>query len=95
MGHISTPIQLVKKLAGTLAECGAAKYQLYKNCAPQEYRRFAGGAGTRMSALVCRTFRRSSPFRQRLAGEGRFNDEVRFYLGQFNINVQLFISAKL
>jgi hypothetical protein len=35
MGHISTPIQLVKKLAGTLAECGAAKYHYTKIVLPK------------------------------------------------------------
>ena len=35
MEHISTPIQLVKKLAGTLAECGAAKYHYTKIVLPK------------------------------------------------------------
>jgi len=34
-GHISTPIQLVKKLAGTLAECGAAEYRYTKIVLPR------------------------------------------------------------
>ena len=35
MGHISTPIQLVKKLAATLAGCGAAKYHYPKIVLPE------------------------------------------------------------